>query len=76
MKNATPSRSPNRAGDTFISAGGARPHTGVDSLSAGRAWRNGRRSGLKIRFSQGSVGSIPTARTREYSKPYKSMITG
>jgi hypothetical protein len=28
-----------------------------------RAWRNGSRNGLKIRFSKGSAGSSPAART-------------
>ena len=54
----------------------ADPRHGIDS-HAGRAWRNGRRSGLKIRFSTESVGSIPTARTT-YCEIFTSfqLVTG
>ena len=38
-------------------------------------WRNGRRDGLKIRFSQGSGGSSPLTGTNYEAKTLKDILS-
>ena len=42
------------------------------SLASARAWRNGRRNGLKIRWGQPRAGSSPAART---SQKFDAMVS-
>ena len=53
----------------------ARP-VGIDGAQVeARAWRNGSRNGLKIRFSKGSAGSSPAARTTGVRLPFLPLLT-